>query len=234
MQEIQQDLPRTVIFALVCLLGLATAATGVWAMYREMRPQELGSSSLDRVLAMTDIAELPALSIMSQNNALLDCATALDGMQSLAMMYNAAEARADVAPKCLVMADHLAAQSPTSAYAWYVGAQASATLEDWSGFNHRLAMSWRAGPTEQWIGELRVALAEDNYSHLDTQTLAANDADLHMLVLSLRGVRAIASRYVADPDFRERITAIVEVMPVESQQRFVANVRRFANGRARP
>lgn len=203
-------------------------------MYREMRPQELGASSLDRVLAMTDVAELPALSIMSQNNALLDCATALDAMQSLAVMYSTAEARAGIAPKCLVMADRLAEQSPSNAYAWYVGAQASATIGDWDGFNQRLAMSWRAGPTEQWIGELRVALAEDNYSRLDSQTIAANDADLHMLVLSLRGVRTIAARYVANPDFRERITAIVEVMPAENQQLFVANVRRFANGRARP
>src|SRR3546814_5133382 len=106
-------------------------------------------------------------------------------------MYSTAEARAGIAPKCLAMADRLAEQSPSNAYAWYVGAQASATIGDWDGFNQRLAMSWRAGPTEQWIGELRVALAEDNYSRLDTQTIAANDADLHMLVLSLRGVRAI-------------------------------------------
>ncbi|MCR6673592.1 hypothetical protein [Devosia ginsengisoli] len=233
MQQIRQDLSRTVIFASACLLGLVTAGTGAWAMYREMRPQELGISSLDRVLAMTEAAELPALSIMSQNNALLDCTTALDAMQSLAMMYSTVEARAEVAPKCLAMADRLVAQSPSNAYAWYVGAQASAMLEDWDGFNRRLAMSWRAGPTEQWIGELRVALAEDNYDRLDAQTIAANEADLHMLVLSLHGIRAIAARYVADPGFRERITAIVEIMPAESQQRFVANVRRFANGRAR-
>lgn len=201
-------------------------------MVREMRPQDLGFTHLDRVLAMDAVADLPALSILSQNNALLDCATALGALQSLAMMYSTAEARAQVAPKCLAMADDIAAHSPSSAYAWYVGALASAILRDWDGLNQRLAMSWRAGPTEQWIGELRVTLAEDNYARLNAQTIAANNADLNMLVLSHLGVRAIASRYVADPDFRERITAIVEGVPPEEQARFVANVRRFARAQA--
>lgn len=198
-----------------------------------MRPQELGHTAIGRVVAMTDVSELPALSITSQNNALLDCASALGSMQSLAMMYSTAEARAQVVPKCLAMADHLTTHTPSNAYAWYVGAQASASLGDWDGFNRRLILSWRTGPTEQWIGELRVALAEDNYARLDDQTRAANETDLNMLVLSGRGVRAIAARYVADPGFRERITAIVEAMPVENQSRFLANVRRFAQARAR-
>lgn len=202
-------------------------------MYREMRPQHLGATALDRVLGMKHGAELPALSIAGQNDALLDCATALDSTQSLALMYSAPEARAQIAPKCLAMADRLAQQTPSNAYAWYVGARASAALEDWDGFNRRLALSWRTGPTEQWIGELRVALAEDHYDRLDSQTAAANDADLHMLVLSTRGVRAIAARYVANPGFRERITAIVETMPAQNQARFLANVRRFAVARAR-
>ncbi|QDZ10706.1 hypothetical protein [Devosia ginsengisoli] len=223
---------KTAILASICLLGLATAATGAWATYRELQPQELGSTALDRVLAMRDGTELSAFSIASQNNALLDCTNALGATQSLAMMYGGTEARRQIAPKCLALADHVARQTPSNAFAWYVGAEASAALQYWDGLNRRLALSWRTGPTEQWVGELRVALAEDNYQHLDDQVIAANDADLHMLVRSARGVRAIAARYVTDPGFRERITAIVETMPTENQARFLANVRRFAVTRA--
>ncbi|MGV8833382.1 MAG: hypothetical protein ACOH2N_15525 [Devosia sp.] len=193
----------------------------------------LGATSLDRVLAMDGVNELPGLSIESENQALLDCTGALQAMHSLAMMYRTPEQRAQLVPKCLAMSDNLAERSPSNAYAWYVGALASAQIEDWNGFNQRLAMSWRAGRIEQWIGELRVALAEGNYSRLDDITTANNALDLHMLVLSTRGVHAIAQRYVSDPGFRERITAIVETLPVEDQNRFVADVRRFANTWAR-
>ncbi len=212
---------------------IGTAAGGAWAMYRELQPMSLGATSLDRVLANSDVSALPGLSIASQNQALLDCYNTLQSMQSLLMMYRTAEERDAVAPRCLAMADYLAQRNPSFAYTWYIGALASAYLNDWDGFNERLALSFRTGATEQWIGELRVALAEDNYDHLDEITLAANDADLHMLVLSSRGVHAIAQRYVSNPEFRERITVIVEAMPAQNQTRFIADVRRFANNRGR-
>lgn len=200
-------------------------------MYQELRPMSLGQTSLERVLAMPGDGSIAGLSIASQNQALLDCANTLGALQSLAMAYRPQEEREQVPAKCQTMADRLADRSPNYSYAWYVGALASEKLGDWTGLNDRLAMSWRTGATEQWIGELRVALAENNYAQLGELMIRANDADLRMLVLSSRGVRTIAQRYVANPEFRERITVIVESMPPQNQARFVADVRRYANAR---
>lgn len=221
------------LIAAVCLGGLCLTTIGAWATLRELQSQDLGKSPLERVVSMQDMEQISALAITSQNNALLDCATALNATLSLAMRYLGTEALAKIAPNCLDLADYLTIQTPTNAYAWYVGALASAALSDWIGMNKRMDMSWRTGPSEQWIGELRVALAEKHLTHLDHGLVEAHQADLRMLVLSTRGVRSIAARYVADPSFRQRITNIVETLPTESQERFVLNVRRFAIARAR-
>ena len=54
---------------------------------------------------------------------------------------------------------------------------------------------------------------------------ATHQRDLALLVQSQRGIATIARRYVAQPDFRERITAIVEALPQADQVRFLANVK---------
>jgi hypothetical protein len=221
------------MFLAVSAVCISTAIGGAWAMYREVQPLGLGLSSLERVVSMQDAHSLQGLSIASKNQALLDCANTLKGLRSLVMSYRTPEERAQIAPKCRAMADDIVERAPSNAYGWYVGALASAELVDWDGFNKRLEMSWRVGATEQWIGELRVGLAEDNFSRLNDAMIAANDADLHMLVLSNRGVRTIAQRYLSNPEFRERITQIVETMPAQNQTRFVNNVRRYANASGR-
>lgn len=214
-----------------CLLGLATAATGAWAMNREIQPFFVGPTSLDRIIKMVDPSTVSGLAVSSQNEALLDCADTLKALNSLVIMYRSDEERATLVPHCLELADAIAANSPSNTYAWQVGAMAAAHQEDWPGMNERLSLSQRTGKTEQWVAELRVNLAESNYGQLDAATKAGNDSDLRMLVASDRGIRAIAFRYVDDADFRERITNIVETLPAETQQRFVSAVRRFAVAR---
>jgi hypothetical protein len=54
---------------------------------------------------------------------------------------------------------------------------------------------------------------------------SAHDDDLRMLVRSDRGIATIATRYVSDAAFRDRITAIVETMTPPDQQRFIGSVR---------
>lgn len=219
------------VLILGCLLGLATAATGAWAMNRELQPFFAGQTGLDRVIGMTDPDTLAGLAVLSQNQALLDCADALVGLNSLRARYLSDAERQSLAPHCTTLADSVASGSPSNSYAWQVGAMAAAQQQDWDGMNARLSLSQRTGKTEQWIAELRVALAETNYAQLNAATIAGNDSDLRMLVLSDRGIRAIAFRYVDDAGFRERITDIVETLPTENQQRFISAVRRFAVAR---
>ena len=91
--------------------------------------------------------------------------------------------------------------------------------------NEHLHTSQATGKASQWVAEQRVALAEYYREHLDERVLAGNDADLEMLVRSQRGIGSIATRYVNDPAFRERITAIVETMPEDIQRRFIGVLR---------
>ena len=214
-----------------CLLGLATAATGAWAMNRELQPFFVGQTGLDRIINMVDPSAVSGLSVSSQNEALLDCADTLKALNSLVIMYRSDDDRAVLAPNCLKLADAIGAKSPSNSYAWQVGAMAAAQQQDWAGMNERLSLSQRTGKTEQWVAELRVTLAESNYDRLDAATLVGNDSDLRMLVASTRGIRAIAFHYVDDASFRARIVDLVETLPAADQQRFVSTVRRFAVAR---
>ena len=185
-----------------------------------------GATSVQRVAATVNLDRVAGLSIATQQATLLDCDAALRTPNSLEMRFLPEQVRIDMVPHCRTVADEIAASAPTTSMAWFVGARASTQLDDWPGFNDRLLRSQLTGPTEQWIAERRVALAEDNYDRLDERTRAGNERDLRMLIGSLSGIYALTRRYLDDPAFRERITAIVESMPEASQARFLSVLRR--------
>jgi len=130
-----------------------------------------------------------------------------------------------VAKNCLATADRISAEEPANSFAWYVAALSAAKAGDIPGMVRRLRMSQISGPSEQWIVELRVDLAEDHLAALSPDALAGHDGDLTLLAQSQRGVSSIAQRYVRQADFRERITALVEKLPAAQQQRFLDYVR---------
>jgi hypothetical protein len=132
------------------------------------------------------------------------------------------------AEQCRTKAAAITTSMPTNSFAWLVSAVASAELKDMPSMNSALLASHRSAPHEQWIVEKRVSLAEDNFASLDAQVRTANDADLALLAVSYRGVRSIASRYIEDEAFRERITAIVSTLSNEVQRRFVWSVKQAA------
>ena len=98
--------------------------------------------------------------------------------------------------------------------------------------NARYVQSAKTGRTEQWVASLRVGLSEAHRQQLDAAALATSDRDLALLATSRSGVALIAYRYVNEPDFRERITAIVEALPGEDQENFLSRVRQLAQARS--
>jgi hypothetical protein len=131
---------------------------------------------------------------------------------------------------CRTVASAIANQNPGSSFAWYAVAAAAVEQGDAARFNAALLQSRATGPNEERLGAQRVQLAEGHRQMLQAPALAAEDADLAMLVLSRRGIGAIAARYVRDPTFRERITGIVETLPPEAQRRFVGSVSQAVRG----
>lgn len=139
------------------------------------------------------------------------------------------EAVRNVVTRCADQADDIVSTTPTDSFAWLVHAAASALLLDNENFNISLQKSQLTGPNEQWIARFRVNLAESNVSKLTPRTRQMEDADLGLLASSARGVKLIARRYISDPAFRARITAIVEKLPQDKQVIFLRTVKQSMN-----
>lgn len=189
---------------------------------REASPYfSTGIEDAERFAALADKVPTPGLSIASERLVLDNCVRVIS---SLYGRLQPGGRKTEVSSNCLAAADASVRQNPSSSYAWYVGALTSGLAGDTAGMNERLLKSQQTGPTEQWIAELRVPLAEDHLADLAPDVRANHDRDLRMLVASLRGIASIAGRYVNQADFRERITSIVETMPEADQRRFVSQV----------
>lgn len=214
----------------VLALGLLLAAGGAVTAYQEVNPFAAGGTSAPgRFAALAGDEYRPAPSLLSKRLLLDACVEAISGAYG---RLQAGEDRRRVLESCRRHADQITAEAPSYSYGWYVGARAAAELGDKAGLNMRLRNAQITGPTEQWVAELRVALAEDHYAAVTPEVRSRHDADLRLLVTSRRGIDTIAARYVADPDFRARITAVVEAMPEDDQARFVGRVGAAASREA--
>ena len=203
------------------------AAAGAVTAYQEFDAFATGSlGPADRFAALEHDDYHDAPSLLAKRLVLDACVEAIGGVYGL---MQPAGGRTAVFQHCRDEADGIAREVPAYAYAHYVGALAAAGLGDKDGFNHRIRAAQITGANEQWVAELRVGLVEDHLADVTADVAAHHEADLRLLAGSSRGVASISSRYVRQPDFRDRITTIVETMSEAEQERFVALVRQAAN-----
>lgn len=217
-------LGRRVLIVAASLLLVAA----VVAAFLEATPYvNAGPSSGEQFEALRVGRAADGISINSHVVAMDSCLLALRSV------YGRARPTADrlsVAETCRERAVSERAVSPSFAYAWYIEAMASSVRGDWPAMNRASVMAQRTAPTEQWLAELRVALAEQNFPVLDSVALAAHEFDLALLVRSNRGIASIATRYVEDSSFRSRITDIVSGLDPTSQRAFLDAIRVAAGG----
>lgn len=207
-------------------ISLAVLIFAGGVAYLELRPFVAGGGERTaRYSALANGETTSGISLFSQKLVIDGC---LEALTSIYGRLQPTARRAAVQSHCAAEAQAITARAPSYSYAWYFRALAASLDEDFEAMNAHLLQSRAMGLNEQWVAELRVALAEDHYDRLDDANLRGNEADLFMLVNSRRGVRSIARRYLQRPDFRERITALVETLPQDRQAEFVANVRRSA------
>lgn len=171
-----------------------------------------------------------ALSHRSNQYWLDGCLRAVTSIEGR-LLYG--ENRTRLQESCKGIVDAITKASPNNTYAWYFQAYLAHQYGSDNEFNAALLQSYESGPTEQWIAELRVPLAERGLVSLNTQALKGHKNDLGLLVQSRRGIGSIARRYVRDPEFRARITDVVETLPQTAQQHFLrtlkVEVARFRN-----
>jgi len=163
------------------------------------------------------------LSSYSRTLVMKDCFRIVLAYGDLDMIDAAAR---DIVRTCADRAGEIVADAPSNGFAWLTRAAASARLLKMEDFNLALRNSQLTAPNEQWIARYRVNLAETYFAQLSPAARKAEDADLRLLASSERGVKLIAQRYIASPDFRARITAVVETMPPERQMSFLRSVKR--------
>lgn len=133
--------------------------------------------------------------------------------------------RASVLKSCRAQTNRITQLAPTNSLAWFTRSLTASIEGDLNELNHSLAMSRRTGANEQWIAELRVGLAEEQFNVLTRQNLDGHQRDLELLVRSQRGIKTIARRYLTNDNFKRRIISLVEKMDKESQHRFVGRIR---------
>ena len=215
---------QRIVLAASVLLLLGAVATA----YSEARSYiDGGLTPAEGFAALLGGQRRPGLSIASTRLVLDGCYDAMLGVYG---RVQPTAARMTVADNCRALVRAATAEMPTYSFAWYVGALAALQLDQPEELVVSLRQSQLTGPTEQWLAELRVALAEEHRNLLPDDVLANNDRDLALLVVSNRGITSIAKRYVEDPSFRERITAIVELLPEPDQQRFISTIETAVAG----
>ena len=214
------------IHLIIAAMSFALLASGAAAMYVESNAYVIGGhSSFARVANWTVEAPQPGWSIATEDANLLDCANVLSAANALAMRYLDEGTKSAIAPTCLALARAVTTNATAASFAWYVEALALSRMSNFAEMNDALRRSQLTGANEQWIAELRVALAETHLDQLQPAVLQAHESDLSMLVLSARGISSIARRYTTDTGFRHRIVAIVETLSPQSQQDFLNHVR---------
>lgn len=163
------------------------------------------------------------LSSYSREMVMKNCFRIVLGYTDLQLLYEPAR---NVVDKCRLRAAEVVETTPSDSFAWLVRAASSIRLVKVEEFNAALRNSQKTGPNEQWIARERITLAENFYGRTDAATKATHDTDLALMASSYRGVKVIARRYVSDPGFRARITAVVERLPPQQQRLFLGNVRK--------
>ena len=216
---------RAGLLAIPALLLLCLAG---WALVQEANPFLAGSGPISgRINTMIGGSRVLGLSSSAQNAFLFDC---LAGVPSLEARMLAPALATRLKTRCRQGAESVIAATPVNSFAWAALADLARLDGDLETMNSALVMSQAIGPSELWIAERRVDIAEANYANLSAEAIAANTADLRVVASSYIAVRSVALRYLVRPDFRDRITAIVETLPPHIQSRFIANVNAVMRG----
>lgn len=207
--------------AAVCLLATLASA---YALSKELSPflaLPVEEATNAEAFAVEDFGI--GLSSYSREMVMKGCFRIVLGYTDLQLLYEPAR---NVVNKCRLRAAEIVERTPSDSFAWLVRASSSIRLVRIEEFNEALRNSQKTGPNEQWIAHERINLAEDFYGRTDDATKATHETDLALMASSYRGVRVIARRYVSDPNFRARITAVVETLPAQQQRLFLGNVKK--------
>ncbi len=213
----------------IAVCGFACAAGGVWAASLEASPflftQGQGRGQLD---ALIDGSMSPGLSGDAMEAYAQACMTSFPRLEA---RFLPPEQKARLVEACVDRLDGMLEASPVNAFLWFARAQLAYDMADWNKLNHSLVQAQVSGPYEFWLASRRFGLARKADAHLEPVTLEHFDKDIVMLAQSTQGSRVLAQEYVAAPQFRPRVTALIEQLSEPVQGEFLENVRGYSDVR---
>jgi len=215
---------RSGLVGLLILAGL-TATLGIWASMQEAN--QFLSAGQDGQAQLTDLLDgnlVPGLSADANKAYSSACLMVVPRLDARMLPPDQAEL---LRAACVDQVGALAKASPVNSFLWFASAKLASQAGDVADLNTSLQLSQASGPNEYWLAVQRVALAEQAFSDLVADTVDAQNQDLTLLATTTPGLRVLAARYVVAPDFRARVTAVLERLPPMNQKSFLENVQEF-------
>ncbi|MBD8066782.1 hypothetical protein IC608_15010 [Devosia sp. PTR5] len=213
---------------LFAVLGLSAAAGGGYVASQEASQYFFsGVSSAEATAALVDGRPVPGFSSDAREAYAELCLLAAPSLSGRMLAADAAD-RLD--RSCMKTVAALAADNPVDAFMPYAEARLAYQDNDEARFSAALLQSNARAPNEYWLVIRRVELSERGFAMLDAAAQAAELRDIAVLASTRSGSRALAGRYVVNPSFRERVTKVIEQLPVEQQGQFLSYVRLIGQG----
>lgn len=208
------------IACIICVLG---SVASLYVLLEELHPFLRPAPETPEFRAeMVSYGSTFGPSSFSKYLTLRDCHTALRAIP--VAQRSSAENQAFIR-RCRDDAAIVVRTMPVNGFAWITKGLFEAALGEFEAFNRSFEVAQTVAPNEQWLAEWRMNGSETYLDKLTPTALAAHERDLTLLASSRAGTLTLARRYLADPGFRERVTAIVEKLPQERQRAFLRNIR---------
>lgn len=214
-------------FWLIGILGFVLAASSGLLLAVEISPYfRTGETASARLLNEPPGSTALGWSNSGAHTIMRDCLLTVGNPNRSEMRSLGGASRSQLADTCLALGNEAVQRFPTSSYFYLVRGLAHLARNDVDLFNQDFLLSYRTGATEQWMAELRIAIAEENFSRLSADSIAAEAEDIRLLMVSNKGLRSLSSRYINMPAFRARIAEIAATMPADVQSMFVRTLQR--------
>ncbi|QPH55840.1 hypothetical protein [Pontivivens ytuae] len=194
------------------------------ALHLELRPVfSIGHSQPTRMDAILSGSLPVGLSLDARKRILNLCETTLahDGSWS-----RGPDARLALLRECDRTARRILVRNPMDGFAWLAIGDVAFQSGRADAMFAALGQSRAVAPGELWIASRRVRIGEQMLGWMDGEARAGHEADLLVVAQTPRGAWSLAHRYVSEPEFRERLVALVETLPQDDQIRFLRNVQR--------
>lgn len=208
---------------LPALAGLLLIAAAIPAVTSELGAViGAGHSQSTRMQAMQNGQPRVGLSTDSHKRVLENCINTLSDPE---IWVGDGTIREAILSHCEEQADRALAHAPSDSFIWWAKASLAVERSDIQTVFTDLEQSRQTGPYELWIGLRRMQISEPLEILQTDEQRAQQDAELLALAQSARGVQQLASRYLSDEPFRDRIVGLIETLPPREQRRFLNNVR---------